>query len=202
MTEATEAPAETTAHAVVAPAPPSSPRARHWPARLGWTALGLVIGVLLCAPAIATEDDRLAPAERKANRIEARATAKAERIVGDAVDEKNMLAAEAEDLGVEKTQVASEVELLKNELGLLNRKKATSTFEGDGMYLVGADVRPGTYRAAASPGCYYAVLANLSGAGNDIITNGNVDGPVVFTVPSSAKGVEVQRCGTFTRVTG
>jgi hypothetical protein len=58
---------------------------------------------------------------------------------------------------------------------------------GDGQYLVGEDVRPGTYRtlgAAESvfPNCYWARLSNASGEFSAIIANGNVKGQTRVTV--------------------
>lgn len=74
-------------------------------------------------------------------------------------------------------------------------------FDGDGIYRVPEDVKPGTYKAAASAGCYYARLSAIAGSGIDnIIENNNVSGAVVITVKPSDKGLEVSNCGTFKKV--
>lgn len=72
------------------------------------------------------------------------------------------------------------------------------TFGGDGVYLVGVDVQPGTYRAAASSGCYYARLRSTSTS--DIIDNNITDGPVVLTIKPTDKALQVNGCGQFQRV--
>lgn len=74
---------------------------------------------------------------------------------------------------------------------------AKSTFDGDGTYVVGEDVAPGTYRAAATPGCYWARLSSLDTG--DIIDNDNANGPVVLEILPSDKAIQVTRCGTFHR---
>lgn len=165
---------------------------------------GLILGSVMFAgdKSAAEADSKRMIASAKKERASIIADAKEEReeMLGEAGEEKDTLAEDVAKLRKEKAALAPQVATLRTQLGSLKKQKAQRTFEGNGIYMVGADITPGTYRAAASPGCYYAVLANLSGTGNDIIANGNVDGPVVIQVPSSAKGVEVTRCGTFTRV--
>lgn len=72
-----------------------------------------------------------------------------------------------------------------------------NTFPGDGTFLVGKDIKAGTYRASASAGCYWARLRDLNGGVNSIIDNNNTDGPVVLQVRSSDKAVEVSGCSDF-----
>lgn len=67
-----------------------------------------------------------------------------------------------------------------------------STMSGDGLYVVGHDIRPGMYRTAgpADGGrgvCYYALLASTNTS--DIIDNGTVRGPVTITVGPEVKAV-------------
>jgi hypothetical protein len=59
-------------------------------------------------------------------------------------------------------------------------------------------LQPGTYKADASPGCYWARLKSLDTS--DIIDNQNTDGPVVLQILSTDKAVEVARCGEFHKV--
>jgi hypothetical protein len=59
-------------------------------------------------------------------------------------------------------------------------------------------VRPGTYRAAASPGCYWARLSSLDTS--DIIDNDNADGPVVVQVLPSDKAFQTTRCASFHKI--
>jgi hypothetical protein len=71
---------------------------------------------------------------------------------------------------------------------------------GDGIWRVGAEIDPGTYRASGGGDCYWARLAGFSGNLGDIISNGvGVPHPVV-TISSSDTGFESSSCGTWTRV--
>jgi len=70
-----------------------------------------------------------------------------------------------------------------------------NTFAGTGTYLVGEDIMPGTYRADATPGCYWARLSSLDTS--DIVDNDNADGSVVLAVLPSDKALLVKDCGEF-----
>ena len=75
---------------------------------------------------------------------------------------------------------------------------AANTIPGDGIFLVGSDIEPGTYKAPASANCYYARLASLNTS--DIIDNNNVSGPVVIEVLPSDKALELSGCANFHKV--
>jgi hypothetical protein len=70
----------------------------------------------------------------------------------------------------------------------------------DGIYIVGTDIEPGTYRSSGSSGCYYARLRNFSADLNSIIANGNTDAPTVVTIAPTDAGFESQNCGTWTKL--
>lgn len=59
-----------------------------------------------------------------------------------------------------------------------------ATVPGDGQYLVGEDIKPGTYKTAGADGfgCYWARLRNASGELGAIIANGNVKGQTRVTL--------------------
>ncbi|WP_409957340.1 Ig-like domain-containing protein [Gemmatimonas sp.] len=70
----------------------------------------------------------------------------------------------------------------------------------DGMYLVGVDIEPGTWRTPGSNAlCYWARLRNINGS-NDIIANNLNEGPAIMTVLPTDVAVDVSDCGTWTRV--
>lgn len=72
---------------------------------------------------------------------------------------------------------------------------------GDGVWLVGPDIKPGTYRTKnASGSCYWARLSGTSGDFDDLITNGNPDGPAVVTIAPSDKAFESARCGQWNKI--
>ncbi|MCW2956612.1 MAG: Uncharacterized protein JWO69_1481 [Thermoleophilia bacterium] len=195
---------------------------RKWLLITSMLFIGLLVGMVMALPdrTIAEKEGRDIVAEAKSDREAilddaradgadeiADANAESDKILGgiekkrdDIADEVATLTATRTRLTSQKKTIAADVRSLKKELGKLTREKAMGTFEGDGIFLVGSDIMTGTYKAPASPGCYYALLSSLDGGLNGIQSNGNVDGPVVFSVTSGTKAVEVARCGTFTRV--
>lgn len=76
---------------------------------------------------------------------------------------------------------------------------AIADIEGDGVWLVGADIESGTYRSTGGNDCYWARLKNLSGGLNGIIANGLGANQVVTVAPSDA-AFETTRCGAWTKV--
>ncbi|HLL79649.1 MAG TPA: hypothetical protein VFA41_12635 [Ktedonobacteraceae bacterium] len=79
-------------------------------------------------------------------------------------------------------------------------KTATYPQFGDGTYVVGKDIQPGTYRTrTGSSGCYFARLKGFGGSVSDIIANENTDAPAIVTIAPSDKGFESTNCGTWTQ---
>lgn len=70
---------------------------------------------------------------------------------------------------------------------------------GDGTYVVGLDVAPGTWRTDGQAGCYWARLSDLAGGMSSIITNDNGAGSAVVTIAPSDKGFQTMRCGMWTK---
>lgn len=197
MTE-TETPAPTSATTVeYVPASNPAPKAKWHDTKWKLATAMVVVGLILGGSMGASGNEA---AKAEGAKIVADAKDERRSILGSAGEEKDTLAEDVEALRGERKTLTGQVATLKKDLGLLTKQKATSSFEGSGIYMVGTDIRPGTYRAAASPGCYYSVLRKLDGSLDAIISNGNVDGPVVVEVSSAAKGVEVSNCSTFTRV--
>jgi hypothetical protein len=91
------------------------------------------------------------------------------------------------------------------ESGSVTRAVAEATEEvatgsGDGTFIVGEDVQPGTYRLPAptgdNPMCYWSRLHDLDGGINSIITNGLSEGPQVIHIAASDYAVEFSGCDT------
>lgn len=70
---------------------------------------------------------------------------------------------------------------------------------GDGSYVVGEHIEPGTYRTDASDGCYWARLSGFSGQLADIRANGLTNDSVVVSISADDVGFQAERCGTWTR---
>ncbi|MEV6794444.1 hypothetical protein AB0M87_21200 [Streptomyces sp. NPDC051320] len=86
------------------------------------------------------------------------------------------------------------------------KKKAETgpadSFSGDGEYLVGEDIKAGTYKSAGSDdgfGCYWARLKNASGEFDAIIANDNLQGPGRVTL-NKGEYFKTQRCQDWKRV--
>lgn len=75
----------------------------------------------------------------------------------------------------------------------------SKTSFGDGTYIVGTDIQPGTYKSSGQQGCYYARLKGFGGTIDDIITNNNTDNPAIVTISASDKGFQSKSCGTWTK---
>ena len=70
---------------------------------------------------------------------------------------------------------------------------------GDGTYIVGTDLAAGTYKSAASSGCYWERLKGFGGTANEIIANDNTDAGAIVTIAKSDKGFSSSSCGTWTK---
>jgi hypothetical protein len=91
-------------------------------------------------------------------------------------------------------------ELDAREAALLPKEAAAAanTFGGEGLYVVGQDVNPGTYKTGGPDGssCYYAIK-NGTGADSDIIDNNIVDGPATVTL-KAGQVFETSNCQDWT----
>ena len=71
---------------------------------------------------------------------------------------------------------------------------------GDGMYQVGSEVAPGTWRNDGTSGCYWARLSGFSHETYHIITNNFGDEQQIVTVGAGDAGFESSGCGTWTNI--
>lgn len=69
-----------------------------------------------------------------------------------------------------------------------------------GVYKVGQQVGPGTWRTTFTDGCYWATLASTYG--NDWIANDYIDGrgSATVTITSDVYAFETSYCGTWTKI--
>ena len=81
----------------------------------------------------------------------------------------------------------------------LSQITTSKTTFSDGMYIIGTDIAPGTYRNTGVSGCYYARLSGFGNTIGDIIANNNVDTATIVTIASSDKGFQSNGCGTWTK---
>lgn len=76
-------------------------------------------------------------------------------------------------------------------------KGPSGTIASDGTWLVGKDIKPGTYRATGGT-CYWERLSGTSGDFDDIIANGN--GPSTVTIKSGDNAFHSERCAPWERI--
>jgi hypothetical protein len=82
----------------------------------------------------------------------------------------------------------------------LSQITTSKTTFGDGMYIVGTDITPGTYKNTGVAGCYYARLSGFSNTTDDIIANNYTDSQAVVTIADTDKGFQSNGCGTWTLI--
>lgn len=69
----------------------------------------------------------------------------------------------------------------------------------DGTYIIGTDIKAGTYKNDGTDSCYYARLSGFSGSFDDLIANENTDDAAIVTIAATDKGFRSNRCGTWTK---
>jgi hypothetical protein len=198
------------------PPPKSSGSVTSW-YRRGWVlaVVALLVGIGIGSAADSSADPKESAAYKSATRnLEATqaelakskedlATAQADLkgIAGTLPQREATLKTNAATLDKRKTAVAAgEVALTRAKADVLKREKAVGIVEkeiqansvsGDGIYKVGSDLQPGTYKTAGASGCYYAILNSTDTS--DIADNNNIDGPAFVTV-RSGQYLESSRC--------
>lgn len=71
----------------------------------------------------------------------------------------------------------------------------------DGMYLVGHEVAPGTWRNSdSSQSCYWKRMRSFTGEFEDIIANGLSESIQTVTIAATDVGFETNRCGVWTKI--
>jgi hypothetical protein len=75
--------------------------------------------------------------------------------------------------------------------------KYKSSF-GDGTWVIGKDISPGTYRSQGGKSCYWERLSGFGG--NNILTNGFGDTRPVVTISPKDKGFKTENCGTWIEI--
>lgn len=93
-------------------------------------------------------------------------------------------------------------DLARREQALLPKEQeaAKNIIKGDGVYLVGIDINPGTYRNSGGSSCYWKRASGTSGDFGEILANGNESGPAVVTIEASDVAFTSKRCGSWTLV--
>jgi len=71
----------------------------------------------------------------------------------------------------------------------------------DGIYVVGSQIKPGTYRTVGTPStCNWARLSGFGGSGDDIIANDFGAGSRIVTISRTDTGFKSTGCGGWYRL--
>lgn len=104
-------------------------------------------------------------------------------LLADLPDREAAVEAKEKELAQREADVAAlekRVRRREKAVGIVERRIAANTVPGEGVYEVGKDLAPGTYRSAGSSDCYYAVLNSPDT--NDIATNNITSGPAIVSL--------------------
>lgn len=177
---------------------PNNPKwySRRWVQLIAAGILGLGIGGAGGSADASKQADLAKAAAQRADAAESR--------VADA--EAKAAAAETKAAAADVTaqkKIADELARLAAQKAALDKRAAALTgqeaaaqasrFDGDGLYLVGSDIKPGTYKSAGGENCYWA----RHNKANDILDNHLGSGPTVVVVRSSDFSLEVSGCAEF-----
>jgi multidrug efflux pump subunit AcrA (membrane-fusion protein) len=165
--------------------------------KIGWKvpvaavlALGVGFGVGFLIRGNGSTDDLRRQVSSLQTRLaqETERAEEAEQAAADAQEEYSSKLAELEER-------ESELEQLEAELQAEVERQEQTTF-GDGIWQVGTDIEPGTYRAPGGGSCYWALLRSADTS--DIINNGGF-GPNQ-TLEIDSPWFETQDCGEWEKV--
>jgi hypothetical protein len=81
----------------------------------------------------------------------------------------------------------------------LSQVTESRTRFGEGTFIVGTDLRPGTYRNTGGEFCYWARLRDFRGQLSSIISNDLASRRTIVTIRSTDQGFESSGCGTWVR---
>lgn len=166
--------------------------------------VGLAVCALIafggCGGNQAEEELADARAKIKEEKSAARATIKEDQREAETEleDLEEKAAEQKDELRAQKRKVAAErrrLNRLENQVSGARAEAEKNTIPGTGTFEIGTDVNPGTYRAEAQPGCYWARLSSLDTS--DIINNDNADGPVIIEILASDKAIQTNGCADF-----
>lgn len=70
----------------------------------------------------------------------------------------------------------------------------------DGIYLVGDDIEPGTWRTSGGTFCSWQRLSDLRGEMDSVIAIDVGEGPRVVTILASDRAFKTDGCGSWSRI--
>jgi hypothetical protein len=168
------------------PVPPKKIRRWPWPTAAGSLFLfGLIIGI-----STAGDTESVVPdVESRVVTIDANEQEQA------ALDEWE---AELDEREADLAALVDELDAREDAISGAEAEAAANTV-GDGIWTVGVDIEPGTYRATdVSADCYWAILVTGTN-GSDIVENDIPGGGNPSVTLSEGHDFETNRCGEWTK---
>lgn len=188
----------------VPPAPTDSPKTpiyrRRWFIPLLAGIVGVGIGMAAGGGSEGTEGSDPAAQPEPAVTVTVEVDGEVEPAETVTVDPAPEIQAELDARAAELDALRVELDARASAVAGAEAAAEAGTIPGDGTFLVGTDIQPGTYRSAApsSGNCYWARLASLEGF--DITNNGNSAGPSVVEIAASDAAFESSGCDDWTIV--
>jgi hypothetical protein len=137
-----------------------------------------------------TAEQRVADAQTAARTAKAAAEA-------DLKAQFDKLAADREAFDAEQKTKAAALEERAKAVGAAEAEAAANTFPGDGVFIVGQDVQPGTYKSDGGENCYW----ERNTKNGDIIDNHLGSGPTVVVIKAGDFSITANRCAPFRKTT-
>ena len=169
---------------------------RRWLAPTITGVLSLVVGVAIGS---AASGDGTEPTAEDAPQPQPTVTETV--TVGPTEDEQAALDARAEELDAQAAELEERAAALdEREAAIIEtEEQVAANTVGDGVWVVGVDIEPGTYRAVdVSPDCYWGIYTSGTNQ-DDIINNGIPGGGNPQVTLSEGQDFESQRCGEWTK---
>lgn len=190
------------------PPTPAPTKRRRWPWIVGIVAallLGVGIGASGGEPAPTSVgepvggNDPNTPAPRPTVTVTAEPAelAKREQLLDDLQGELDDLSTALDEKVVALEDWEAELDEREAALEQTETEIAANTIPGDGLWIVGEEIEPGTYRSDGGQACYWARLSSTSGEFDAIITNGVPSGPTTVTIDGSDTAFETTGCADW-----
>lgn len=164
----------------------------------------LFVVMAVVSPPSDVSDNKLAAEAPEANSPSPSKTSTSDESAG--VESENTAAAQSEARAAEEAREAEEARLAEEarkaeeaRLAEEEAKRKENIIDGNGMFAVNSEIKPGLYRAESGI-TYWARLSGFSGELNDLIANGLPSGSVVVEILESDKGFETMGFGEWALV--
>lgn len=178
---------------------------KRWPwiaatAVLSVVAIGLSVFGIMEHQRLNTKESALATMTAERDQLQSKVDDReAKRLADEAAAKKAASDAEtAKRVAAEKQAAAEKAEADRAAAA----EAAKNTIAGSGMYEIGTEKSPGTYKTSGPKGsssCYYAVLRSpTSGSIGNIIDNNNISGQGIVTL-SAGQYFETSRCNDWVK---